>query len=585
MILKALCEYYDRKLALGEMPPYGREWKAIPYLIVIRPNGEFVHIQDTCEGTGKERQAQKFALCQSKGRSGSNSWAIANSLWDHYGYVLGLPKKLDYSDKKAVTMGAKQLESFVKEVHRLLLLNKDNKEIKAICTFYDTFERNLSLIKKDPLFAECVKENGTNLAFKLIGQTRTIGTDTNIDYGEVEQGQHQRCLVSGELAPIAILNNPISLLGASAMGAKLVGFQKNSGYDSYHKEQGLNAPISQQVNFAYTTALNSMLSKESANHLYFSGDTLVFWASRENKFENQFSFFFAAPSKDNPDKNVEAINSLLKSPLSGSLNDDDDTRFYVLLLSPNVARISVRLWEETTVRQMAGNMRQYFADLDIIRSHSERTQYSLYEILRNIALQNDIKNLPPMLFNGMMRATIENQPLPALAQMQCLNRIKADQKVDSRRAGLLKAFLNRKHRHHTQTKPITMALDLNNDNQAYLCGRLFSVLEKIQEESAGKLNATIRDRYYASASRTPNLVFPRLIDLSNHHLVKLDNPNRIIYFEKLKGSILDKISAEGFASHYTLDDQSRFAIGYYHQRQDLFTSKEERKNRTEETTI
>ena len=574
MILQALCEYYQRKAALGEMPPYGREWKPIPYLIVIREDGSFVKLEETYEGEGKNRVAKAFMMSLAKGRSGSNSWATANSLWDHFGYVLGIPKQKDEGSDKAFETCKKQNMSFVEEVRRLRQLNPNDTGIAAVCAFYADFTTNLAGVRADRLFADVVKKDGTNLAFKLLGSAEPIGTNASVNYGqEISNENLGRCLVTGEMGPIAILNGGISLMGASPMGAKLVGFQKSSGYDSYHKEQGLNAPISEQANYAYTTALNSMLSKGSKNHFYFSGDTLVFWASKNNHFEDEFAFFFALPPKDNPDKNVEVIGNLMKAPFTGVVNDEDDTKFYVLLLSPNVARIAVRMWEETTVKDLASNIRQYFEDLDIIRGKADKSYYSLYEILQNIALQHDIKNLPPMLFNGMVRAAINGWALPALCQLQCLGRIKADQTVNSRRAGLLKAYLNRKNRNNQLKKErnITMALDAENKNQAYLCGRLFAILEKIQEASG---ISTIRERYYGAASRTPAVVFPRLLDLSIHHLAKL-NEGQQVYFEKLKGIVMEDIAAQGFAAHFSLDDQSRFAIGYYHQRQAFYTKKED----------
>ncbi len=574
MILQALYEYYQRKADLGKMPPYGREWKPIPYLIVIREDGSFVKLEETYEGEGKQRVPKEFLMRRAKARSGQKSWATANSLWDHFGYVLAIPKPKEEGSDEAMETSRKQKQTFEKEVRRLYELNPDDLGIAAVNKFYDKFDENIIAIRSDQLFGDAVKKDGTNMAFKLLGSMEPVGISESVYYdNDISDENHGRCLVTGEIGPIAVLNDGVSLMGASPMGAKLVGFQKSSGYDSYHKEQGLNAPISEQANFAYTTALNSMLGKGSKNHFYFSGDTLVFWASKDNHFEDEFAFFFASPPKDNPDQNIEVIGNLMKAPTTGIVNDEDDTRFYVLLLSPNVARIAVKMWEETTVKELAGNIRQYFEDLDIIRGKTERSYYTLYEILRNIALQHDIKNLPPMLFNAMVRAAINGRALPELCQMQCLGRIKADQIVNSRRAGLLKACLNRKNRNNQLKKErdITVALDVENKNQAYLCGRLFAILEKIQEDSG---TSTIRERFYGAASRTPAVVFPRLLDLSIHHLAKLDRGKQI-FFENQKGFVMKGIEAQGFATHFSLDDQSRFAIGYYHQRQEFYTKKED----------
>lgn len=575
MILQALCEYYDRKAALGEMPPYGRELKAIPYLVVIDSDGHFLRLESTIEGSGKDQRAKRFLLCHTHGRSGSKSWATANSLWDHYGYVFGFPKKMDFENKKNIETGKKQCESFQKELSRLERLNPNNTGLKSVLNFYRQFDENIVKLKTDPLFEEAFKKDRTNFAFRLISETEPVGTAPDFNYGD-ESGDSPvgLCLVTGIRQPIALLNNSISLRNGNASGSKLVGFQKGSGYDSYQKEQGLNAPISERANYAYTTALNTLISAQSKNKFFFNKDTLVFWASKDNPMEDMFSVFFTAIPKDDPDKNVEMISALMKAPLTGTLNDDDNTRFYILLLSPNNKRIAVKLWEETDVNTMAENIRKYFNDLNIVCGPKDYPFMPLGNLLRSIALQGKEENLPPQLFSGMMRAILHCLPFPKLLQLQTIGRIKADRTVSRNRAALLKGYLNRK-RNNNNEKQINMALDLTNNNQAYLCGRLFAVYEKIQQEALGDVNASVRDRFYDSFSSTPNVALHRLDTLSIHHLQKL-SPGRQVYFEKLKGEIMDKLSGEGLPAHFSLDDQSRFAIGYYQQRQDFFKKKEEK---------
>lgn len=115
-----------------------------------------------------------------------------------------------------------------------------------------------------------------------------------------------------------------------------------------------------------------------------------------------------------------------------------------------------------------------------------------------------------------------------------------------------------------------MSLDTTNSNVGYRLGRLFAMLEKIQEEASPGINATIRDRFYGSASATPVAAFPHLMKLKNHHLGKLENRGRAINLERMIGDIMDALS--DFPAHLSLPDQGRFAVGYYHQRQALFTS-------------
>ncbi len=120
-----------------------------------------------------------------------------------------------------------------------------------------------------------------------------------------------------------------------------------------------------------------------------------------------------------------------------------------------------------------------------------------------------------------------------------------------------------------------MSLDTTNNNVGYRLGRLFATLEKIQEEASPGINATIRDRFYGSASATPVVAFPHLMKLKNHHIAKLENRGQAINLEKQIGEIMCKLAADyAFPSHLTLPDQGRFAVGYYHQRQDFFTRKD-----------
>lgn len=576
MILQALCEYYDRMAALGKMPSFGREWKGIPYLIVIDDKGNFVKLESTEEDVDGKKRAKQFCLPHGKGRSGKNSWAVAQSLWDHTGYVLALPKKMNYEDKKAIETGQKQNASFIAEVKRIASLNEHDKGILAILSFYGKFEENMKRIKTDSLFEQLTKNDGTNVAFRLIDEETPIGADTSIALGDEETEDTGLCLVTGKRLPIAVINSKVNIKNGGTT-PKLVSFQKGSGFDSYHKQQGLNAPISVQADYAYTTALNTLLAPKSRNHFFFNNDTIVFWADKDNQLEDDFSFFFSMPPKDDPNRNVEAISNLMKAPWTGTVNDQTKGNFYLLVLSPNNARIAVKLWEETTIQQMAGNLRDYFSDLDIVHSSKCRAYVPLIPLLKSVALQEDLKNLPPALFQEMVRSAIEGLPLPRLAQQHCLQRIKAEPHPKSAetercRAALLKAYLNRLH--DNQNKQITMALDVENKNQAYLCGRLFAILERIQELAQGDLNATIKDRYYGSFSRTPNLVMARLVDLSNHHLAKLSKGQQV-YFERMKGQVMEGINAAGLPAHFSLDDQSRFAIGYYHQRQEFFKKKEE----------
>lgn len=180
-----------------------------------------------------------------------------------------------------------------------------------------------------------------------------------------------------------------------------------------------------------------------------------------------------------------------------------------------------------------------------------------------------------------MRSILQGTPFPATLLQACLRRIRSDTefRVKPVRAALLKAYLNRYQRFYPNPtqKEVGRQLDINQPSIGYQLGRLFSVLEKIQEEANPGLNATITERYYGAACAAPVTVFANLLRLKNHHLAKIDSKGRVIYFEKLLGEIMGKLN--DFPAHLDIHEQGRFAIGYYHQRQSFFEPKVESKDK------
>ena len=203
----------------------------------------------------------------------------------------------------------------------------------------------------------------------------------------------------------------------------------------------------------------------------------------------------------------------------------------------------------------------------------------LNAIISSVSLLGKIANATPNLPEAVVKSIFQGLPYPISLFQACIRRIRAEVDLEKNgkkinpvnilRAAIIKAFLNR---NSNNNKKIDIMLDKDNNNQGYLCGRLFAVLDKIQED-ANKISS-IRERYMNAASSTPSAVFATILNLSVHHSEKLEEGRRI-YFEKLKQEILNKVSADGFPTHLDLQDQGRFFVGYYHQRQDFFTSKKE----------
>ena len=359
-----------------------------------------------------------------------------------------------------------------------------------------------------------------------------------------------------------------------------------SAFESYGKEekQGENAPVSKQAAFAYTTALNHLLSKDSAQRIQVGDASTVFWASEGNPLEGSFASFWNEPPKDDPDANTPAVKALYRSIEQGSLNvSEDSARFFVLgLVAPNPARISIRFWMTGTVKEFSERIVRHFSDIAIDHAPFEPQYLSLSRLLRSTALLEESKNIPPNLGGDTMRAILSGLPYPETLLLSALRRIRAERKVNYPRAALIKACINRKTRRANPAgdsapeEELHVSLDLANTNVGYRLGRLFAALEKVQEEASPGLNATIRDRFYGAASSTPVTVFSNLMRLSKHHLAKIENRGRAVNLEKLIGEIADAIDGnQGFPNHLSISDQGRFAIGYYHQKQAFYAKKQE----------
>jgi len=390
-----------------------------------------------------------------------------------------------------------------------------------------------------------------------------------------EAARRAVCLITGEISDVERLHTAIKgVYGAQSSGANIVSFNLDA-FRSFGKDQGSNAPVSRAAAFSYTTALNHLLSRDSKQKMLVGDASTVFWGERASELEQQVADFFSEPPKDDPDRNARAVESLFNSVKTGAFLVDEGTkRFYVLGLAPNASRIAVRFWIVDTVAGMAMKICQHFEDLRIVHGPKEREYLSLFRLLVSLAALGKSENIPPNLAGDTMRSILEGLPYPQTLLQAAVRRIKAEHDITYPRAALIKAYLNRRARfRHQEQEELTMSLDMTNTNVGYRLGRLFATLEKIQQEASPGINATIRDKFYGAASSTPVTVFGNLTRLKNHHLAKLENPGRRVNFERLIGEIMSGIA--DFPAHLKLEDQGRFAIGYYHQMQDFFTKKSE----------
>jgi len=573
MILQALKDYYDRKASDPDsgIAPLGWERKEIPFLIVVDTNGHLVSVEDTREVSGKKKVAKAFLVPMGVKRA---MGIVPNLAWDNVEYATGVVCKGKPDRVK------EQHRAFVERLSAFAGISSVSSVLALLGS-----DAEMERLASDPVFKEAA-ETCAFLTFRIAGATGVISSSVEFSsaYNDsllLQNSNTARCLVSGMMDVPARLHPAIKgVAGANTTGGNIVSFNFSAAC-SFAKEQGANAPVGERAAFAYTTALNTLLGKESRQKLRVGDATVIFWAAKADDFEQSFGSFFAEPDKDDPDASVEHIHALYRSAQTGSnafMTDADDTRIYVLGLAPNAARISVRFWTVGTVAEMAGRFRQYFDDLAVIHAPHEREHLSMFRLLVSTAQQGKSENVNPNLAGNFTRAVLDGAPFPVTLLQAVLVRIKAEHEVGYPRAKLIKGYLCRKLNLPQKERKRLMSLDKENENTGYRLGRLFATLEKIQTDANPGINATVRDRFYAAASSAPVTVFGNLMRMSNHWLSKVESekPGLAVVRKQLIGEIAAAIAA--FPAHLSLADQGFFALGYYHQQQNFYTKKQTAEN-------
>lgn len=588
MILQSLSAYYNRMAHVGDtsVAAEGFSSEKAHFALVINLSGQLVQVLDLREAKGSKKIPKIVVVPQGTKKSVNIS---ANFLWGNCTYVLGAdnkaaeepdPKKRERTAERTV-----DCHTAFKELHQTLLASSKSQEATALLAFLSQWNP-----KDAPKLEHWEEMLKGNLVFQLDGELGFVHDSTAMkqiwqtSLNSAAKGEQRMCLVSGKMAPIARLHPAIKGIRGAESGAALVSFNLNS-FCSYGKTQNYNAPISEFKAFAYTTALSYLLA--SKNHRIEIGDTqTVFWTERDSPVEGFFGM--ALDPRDASLSDNKELGNFLQSIREGKwpAEYDPGIRFFVLGLSPNAFRLSVRFWHVSTVAEIGAKLGQHFRDLTMTGSRDTEPKYpGMWRLLKETCNQKSSdKNPSPLLGGAVMQSILNGTLYPQELLNAVIGRIRAEQasknketgkpieNVNYTRAAIIKAVLTRKKRILKQGMEVSVSLDQENKNPAYLLGRLFAVLEKAQQDAIPSANTTIKDKFYGSASATPRVVFPQLLRLTQHHIAKAE-------YGKVRDRQIQEIIADvsEFPSHFTIDEQGLFAIGYYHQRQDFYKKNTDQK--------
>ncbi len=613
MILTALNQYYDRLAEQPDphsgkliVPEFGFSNEKINYILIISKEGNIIDAVSNTETIDNKVQAKSMFVPASFKRSGQYTEKAFNSgkenaffLWDKTAYSLGIDASKNKKSDKIWIESPITFKSF-KRFHLNKLKNTDDEGLQAFLLFLEKW--NPSHFDESLLQPEIL---GTNIAFQFDGDRcylheRPAAKKIWLQLlEEPSESTVSNCLVTGKREKIARLHPSIKgVYGGQTSGVSIVSFKPDS-FKSYGKEQGENAPVSELAAFKYTAVLNYLLNRDNRHCLSVGDSSTVFWAvANDNKQAQKAEQLFAQTVNPSDDSEAAQLKPLIEQIANGrplqevAPNIDPETRFYILGLAPNASRLSIRYWLDTSFGQLEKRMAEHFMDLSLDPLPWQKLP-SIWQLLKELVPYRPEKKVKPKeipshLAGELMRSILTGDRYPHSLLAQLVLRIRSDGHISPLRVAMIKAILHRDYRKYPIKKEkIPMSLDKENDNNAYQIGRLFAVLERIQkvalekyDSTSGeskKINSTITDRYFGSASTVPYSVFPRLLVNSGHHLSKIrkdqnkKKAKKAFFLDDDIAKIIDKLPPK-FPKHFSIEDQGRFTIGYYHQREKYFAS-------------
>ena len=571
MILQALTSLYDDLLKRGEISRPGWNPTKVGYALCLDENGliqQFLPmVQEVQRGNKTVIENRSMVLPAAVKRTVG---IAANFLWDNSSYILGI-------DNKGKPERSKDCYNACAKLHKELLSDATSKTAKAILHFFESW--NPEHAEDCAAFVQCKEEllAGSNIVFRVDGTFASEDPEIAAiwqNHYDNAVGESVRCLITGEEDILEIVHPSLKgVKDAQSSGAALVSYNADA-FCSFGKEQGANAPIGKKAAFAYTTALNHLLAdRDNVQHI---GDaTVVCWAEGAEPQYQSLSLcaLFGQSPPEGMDEND--LHAAVKRLAEGLPCDDLGLRpekpFYILGLSPNAARISVRFFYRSTFGELMKNVNDHQDRLKIV---GRRPGYlALWSLLyETINTKSSDKTPSPVLSGAVMRSIYSGAPYPAGLLEATMLRIRAERKITPGRAAIIKAYYTKNENLKCPKEVLTVSLNESSTNIPYTLGRLFAVYEAAQESANPGINATIRDKYFNSASSAPSRIFPLLNKLYQKHLRKMDVGKRV-YYEKQVGA-LSGILGEQMPVRLSLPEQGAFQLGYYHQQQKRYEKKE-----------
>ena len=572
MILQALTQLYEDLAARGDIARRGWSKASISYALCLSEDGELIQAVPLYveEQAGKKTvlRPRKMELPAAVTRS---SGVLPNFLWDNSSYILGM------DDKGKPERSRKCFEACA-QLHHRLLDDVDTAVARAVLAFFDTWKPEEA--QQHPALTDCWEElmRGANLVFRVDGrfaqEDPAIQAAWDAHYNRSEGAQMQ-CLVTGRLdVPESVHPNIKGVAGAQSSGASIVSFNAPA-FCSYGKEQSLNAPVGKYAAFAYTSALNSLLADRD-NVQRIGDTTVVCWAEgAEPAYRScALAALFGAPPPEQitADDLRATVKRLANQEPCAELNLEPSRNFYILGLSPNAARLSVRFFYRSSFGDLMCNINAHHEQMKIVGSPFD--YIPLWAMLREtVNLKSKDKSPSPILVGTTASAIFSGQRYPAALLEATMLRIRAEREITPGRAAILKAYYLRNPNPQCPEEVLHVSLNENSTNIPYTLGRLFAVYEAVQEKANPGINATIKDKYFNSAASIPATIFPILDNLCQKHLRKLQPGQRIFYDRQI--AQLKNVLGETNPVRLSLPEQGSFNLGYYHQKQARYNKKEE----------